>query len=660
MRLAPVRAIGTAILLLLGFVWIPAKEAQAWESILYPSDWVPGLTDSEGRFLQDFSYAGYHRGELPIPVEIPGAFVDVTAWPYGADPTGFEDATAAIQMAIDDVGGQGGGIVYLPEGTYRLQIKSGDDHALWIHNSGVVLRGAGKNRTFLFLDETYTRRTQTIKIRPDSGAYWHSALKGTTREITVDLLEPTMEIPVADVSPFAVGDWIVVRSDATDAFIDEHDMEGRWDSSLAGPTFYRRIVAVNAVANTITIDIPTRYPLKTRDNARVYKTVGRHIEEIGLEDFSIGMRENRKDGWGSADYEDEGTGAYEVHRSYAVYFKQVANAWVQRVGSYRPQTNTKNVHIHSNGLNIFESRSITVRNTNFSNPQSLAGGGNGYCYTAAGGDSLFEQNVAANCRHAYSLKKMWASGNVFLRNLSKNSLRPSGFTMYLSMANLFDNHILNEDAIEARYRHAGFPEHGHSTTQSVIWNTQGLRYSSGGDYAVWSTQFEHGYVIGTRGPAANVKSTPTKEYQDWVETVPEDWVEGVGQGDSLEPQSLYEDQLAKRIENDGESELPSDGTSEGDSEAGQSEPTDTTAPEVKITLVLRNLRPLSIIVDATDDTAVSHGEIYIDGELKVTLLGNSPYGYNWDLHDRASHNVLVKAYDRAGNVGTSEIEVEQK
>ncbi len=32
-----------------------------------------------------------------------------------------------------------------------------------------------------------------------------------------------------------------------------------------------------------------------------------------------------------------------------------------------------------------------------------------------------------------------------------------------------------------------------------------------------------------------------------VDTAPEDFVEGVGQGDTLEPASLYEDQFARRV-----------------------------------------------------------------------------------------------------------------
>src|SRR5262245_22017966 len=64
----------------------PADETAAWRSHLYPADWTPGYHDAEGRFLHDFSWAGYHNGEVAIPDDPPGVRVDVVA--QGADNQG--------------------------------------------------------------------------------------------------------------------------------------------------------------------------------------------------------------------------------------------------------------------------------------------------------------------------------------------------------------------------------------------------------------------------------------------------------------------------------------------------------------------------------------------------------------------------------------------
>ena len=52
--------------------------------------------EAQGR-LPDFSYAGYHRGEAPIPDLAPAANVK----DFGAVGDGVADDTKAIQAAID-------------------------------------------------------------------------------------------------------------------------------------------------------------------------------------------------------------------------------------------------------------------------------------------------------------------------------------------------------------------------------------------------------------------------------------------------------------------------------------------------------------------------------------------------------------------------------
>jgi len=107
--------------------------------------------------------------------------------------------------------------------------------------------------------------------------------------------------------------------------------------------------------------------------------------------------------------------------------------------------------------------------------------------------------------------------------------------MFLSMSNLLDNITCDGDFLEARYFRpwGGNPIHGVTTTQTVYWNNNGIRYSKAKQALIWSHQVGNGYIIGTRGPDCQVDS--------------DDFVEGVGQGESLQPASLYEDQLRRRL-----------------------------------------------------------------------------------------------------------------
>jgi hypothetical protein len=84
---------------------------------------------------------------------------------------------------------------------------------------------------------------------------------------------------------------------------------------------------------------------------------------------------------------------------------------------------------------------------------------------------------------------------------------------------------------------------------------------------------------------------------------------------------------------------------------------DTTAPTVSLTSPASGSTlsgPVSIIATAQDNVAVSKVEFYIAGKA-VSSVSASPYNYAWDTTtvDNGSYQLSAKAYDAAGNVGTS-------
>src|ERR1019366_5471026 len=100
--------------------------------------------------LPDFSYAGYHCGEAPLPSVAPG----VSVKKFGARGDGVTDDTQAFLDALVTVKS---GAIEVPPGHYRIT------NILEIKRSGIVLRGAGPDKTFLF----FPTPLQTIK--PDWG-----------------------------------------------------------------------------------------------------------------------------------------------------------------------------------------------------------------------------------------------------------------------------------------------------------------------------------------------------------------------------------------------------------------------------------------------------------------------------------------------------------
>ena len=522
-----------------------SEANNSWRSKLYPENWKPGFNDGQGRFLHDFSYAGCHQGEKEIPF-IEENIVDVTQAPYNADNTGTTDVTAIINQALDVVGQGGGGVVYIPTGTYKVSPGSGET-ALRIRYNNTILRGAGTDSTFIYNSSNYMQNKNIIWMM---GQYctWSSTY-GSTSKIRTDILLPTQIIPVNSVEGFKKGDDIILRTDGTDAFIEEHGMAGIWENWAARVMFLRQIDSIDVENNLIYVDSPTRYFMKMRDNARIYHAK-EHISECGIENLSIGNQQSDKSGWDEEDYFTNGTGAYDVHGSHAIYIKYAQNCWVTNVNTYKPENNTEDIHVLSNGLILNQCRGITVDSCFFQKPQYEGGGGNGYMFTLTSNDCLIKNSRANDSRHNYDFKYPYSNGNVIHNCIGENSKYSSDFHMYLSMSNLFDVFMVDKDYLESTFRpYGGDVIHGYSSTQSVFYNTNGKAYHSSKDYIIESRQFGHGYIIGTSGEANKVKVDPVQGTINGYSynTSPRDFTEGIGVGADLMPQSLYLDQLHRRM-----------------------------------------------------------------------------------------------------------------
>lgn len=525
--------------------------AQSWRSNLYPEDWTPGYMDSNGRFLHDFSYAGYKMGLEEVPY-VTKNVTDITKSPYNADNTGQTDVTEIITTALNNVGKAGGGVVYLPAGTYKIAVNLSRNDALRIQHDNVILRGAGSNQTFLVNTTTNFRGKQVIYITGPGASPWDTPV-GNTVLVSQDIPHSSVLISLSDVSEFNVGDMIILTTDCTPGFLAEHQATGFWNSDVKGQRYCRIIKAIDVNQKMIEIDIPTRYLIKTRDNARVYK-VKKHIQGCGIEDLAIGNIQHAGINGISDDdlaFMNEANPAYELHFTHLITFRNVQDCWMRNVVSFSPAGNTNNIHLLSNAVRLLESKNITVSDCSFSNPQYRGGGGNGYMYTIEGNDCLISNCYAKGARHNYSFKNMSTHGNVIHRCIGSDPRYSIDFHMHLSMANLIDLYTSNGDYIQAVFRGGGDISgitHGYTTTESVIWNAKGIKSHPVSKYLIDSRQWGHGYVIGTSGVMSTVISKPVNGISEGktFNTSPEDWVEGVGLGSTLIPQSLYEDQLLKR------------------------------------------------------------------------------------------------------------------
>jgi hypothetical protein len=537
-----------------------------WRSTYFPHTWQPPTNTSafdftSEAFLQDYSYAGYRLRVAGFPstsltgTQLP--IYDVTKAPYFADKTGNADVTNIIQSAIDHAGDAGGGLVYLPAGTYKVSPQGTKIWALVITKSNVVLRGASAATTFIYNASNSMKSKCVIRIHgPEAVGHLYTGSTMQFANITADLLAPTRVIPVDNPGLFSVDDWVTLRSEATGAWALEHEESGwLYEESKLGGLAYRRQVKVVG-PTSITVDVPIRYAMKMRDGAKVWRNSTNPdfgLTRSGVEYLSIGMLERTgTNGWKNDDYGAEGTNAWHADGSCAIMLVRARDCWVRNVNSYRPSANSQTTaHLLSNGIIVNDSTRVTIIGCNFQRPQYGGANGNGYMYRLSNtAETLVENCQAAVSRHGFVLSGMRSSGNVFLRCTDKTTGRQIGgggnlqvtggsgsdHHMHFSHSNLIDSCTAEDSFFSAIYRSSN----GHYITaaHSTFWNIVGTGTTGGA--VVRSEQARYGYVIGTSGTRSGIDVTSRLQQN------PVDHSEGVGIGGSLSPASLYEEQLARR------------------------------------------------------------------------------------------------------------------
>jgi len=550
---------------LLVSMWgIIASHGQTlWRSTLYPTNWQPPaatVSFANSKLIQDFSYAGYRRGEAFLP-SITGPVFDVTA--YGADSSGTNNSTVAIQNAINAAASAGGGVVYLPAGNYRVSPQGTNDFALRISTSNIVLRGAGVSQSVIVNTSRTMRNSAVIQVSPPSSSL------GTLRAITADLPGPTHRIPVENSGAFAVGNIVRLQWSFTDEWVAENGQSQWWGAAKpSAAVYYRQVTAVNAAEGWIELDVPTRYWIKTRDNPSV-RTISGLLREVGIESLGIANLQNNNSGWAENDYLDATKPAYDVHNSWLIRFQHVRDSWITNVHSQDPG-NSRTCHMLSNGILLSNCLRMTLQNCQMRRPQYGGGGGNGYMYRLQNSNECLLRGCLADVsRHGYVISHAGTSGNVFLQCEDRETARAIGsytnnatYTtsgsgsdnhMHFSHSNLWDQCHVHNSFFTAHHRgtSGSAPTHGVTSAHAVYWNTSGSgsRYSDSSNPIVRSEQLNYGYIIGTRSTDSTNSYFTSRNTGG--NTAPVDHQEGATNGTNtgagLQPQSLYLDQMARRL-----------------------------------------------------------------------------------------------------------------
>lgn len=500
---------------------------ETWQSVLFPKAWTPTDTDAQGRFLPDFSYAGYHNGAMALPAIATPVFEVV------ADGTGATDTTAALQGALDLCANAGGGVVRVPKGLYRI------DGTLSVKQSHVVLRGEGPTATRLWF-------TKTAGMSHQGHLTFSGNVKdGADLPLAHDADDRSFEVRVADAKPLQPGQTVALGWVISTEFIAEHGMAGVWQAFNGKwqPFFRRKVVATDLTVtpHRVTLDVPLRYRALQRDKASLRVQTG-YLTEVGVEHIGLANAVTWTDAWAQT----------QVH---VLKMQGVADAWVLDVASFVSPGGPKlgpgvGAHLQSSGLLIDASARVTVADSQFGRAENRGGGGNGYLFeirtssevlmrdcTGADGRHNFIQNWGFGTSGWVLLRCMSQGGtNVILKDEDFGVMARSEFHHSLAMANLIDGCTF-DDGFGAANRGKESTGAGHTATQTVLWRTKGKGH-------VMSMQFGWGYVIGT---APGLTLATALDGWNAGGTAPEDFREGIGEAEGLLPVSLHAAQVARRL-----------------------------------------------------------------------------------------------------------------
>lgn len=241
--------------------------------------------------LPDFSWAGYHHGEVEPPRLPPGKSVK----DFGAKGDGVTDDSAAFLQAIAKVDGA----IEVPAGRYVIR------QILEIKRSGVVLRGEGPQKSILVCPIPLN------EIRPDWGATtggdrtsnysWSGGFvwirgemqnKALTKIVRV-AQRGDQELTVGGTSKLSLGQQVIVQVKDTppDNSLAAHLYDG--DSgeidNLHGKThayLICRITAIDPGSDTIWIDRPLRFDIQM-EWSPVVKGLSPTVTESGVESLGF-------------------------------------------------------------------------------------------------------------------------------------------------------------------------------------------------------------------------------------------------------------------------------------------------------------------------------------------------------------------------------------
>ena len=276
---------GTATALLL----LPGQISLAQTEELWGENGAAWKRDS---ILPDWSFAGYHQGNRPIPKPTN----DLLVTDFGAVGDGETDCTEAFQKAILEGAGN---TILIPAGTYLISDR------LKLHEPNTALIGEGTDKSILF----FTRGLQEIEPTPattgggmETTAWsWSGGIitlgkssgAGGSRKtpIASEASRGESTFDVEDGSDYEPGTECLIQvTDTAERTLLNYLHRGRTGDisrlSSRPMTVTQPVTVKEVTGNQITIDQRLRFDLRSEWNP-VVAHYSNQSQEIGIADFTI-------------------------------------------------------------------------------------------------------------------------------------------------------------------------------------------------------------------------------------------------------------------------------------------------------------------------------------------------------------------------------------
>ena len=283
---------------------------------------------SPWRSFADFSSAGYHHFNDPVPSSQDIQHLTFAVTDYGAVADDDQSDQAAIKAAIAAAEQNNGGVVFFPPGEFLVNTDA-DNGGIRIRKSNIILRGSGSRNGGTVIRQVNHRPPRNpSQLWSTPVMFWIAPPDNASTiitSVTENSLYGTFWLTVADASNLHTGQWIELSMQSTaainDFFKGKYRTYPQWQDINAGIAMKEKHTIAEIQGNRIRLNEPLHMPVKGSYGVEV-RTYS-PLQEVGIEDISF------HGSWG---------GDFIHHRDAfhdggwsMVQFTRCVNSWVRRV-----------------------------------------------------------------------------------------------------------------------------------------------------------------------------------------------------------------------------------------------------------------------------------------------------------------------------------------